>query len=160
MQVWNVLHAARWKYRTQKWRKNSPSVHHRTTLWVWIFATKTYVDNRKKLVNQQYLLHMLPQNIEIRSRSGCEVLQWACLSVCLSARISQKQHVWASRNFLYVLTVVVRRGPLLRSDDSTICNVLPILWMIYHVCTKANGTWYMDNHWGNTINTLEVAWRH
>jgi len=22
MQIWNVLHAARWKYRTQKWRKN------------------------------------------------------------------------------------------------------------------------------------------
>ena len=22
MQVWNVLHATRWKYRTQKWRKN------------------------------------------------------------------------------------------------------------------------------------------
>jgi len=22
MQVWNVLHAARWKYKTQKWRKN------------------------------------------------------------------------------------------------------------------------------------------
>jgi len=22
MQVWNVLHAARWKCRTQKWRKN------------------------------------------------------------------------------------------------------------------------------------------
>jgi len=22
MQVWNVLHMARWKYRTQKWRKN------------------------------------------------------------------------------------------------------------------------------------------
>jgi len=28
--VWNVLHAARWKYRTQKLAKNSPSGHHRT----------------------------------------------------------------------------------------------------------------------------------
>jgi len=34
MQVWNVLHAARWKYRMQKWRKKSPSAHHRTTLSV------------------------------------------------------------------------------------------------------------------------------
>jgi len=34
MQVWNVrlLHAARWKYRTQKWLKNSSSANHRTNL--------------------------------------------------------------------------------------------------------------------------------
>ena len=32
MQVWNVLHAACWKYRTQKIAKNSPSGHHHTTL--------------------------------------------------------------------------------------------------------------------------------
>ena len=59
MQVWNVLHAARWKYRTQKIAKNSPSVHHRTTLSGYIFATKADSDNRKKkLVRQQYLPHM------------------------------------------------------------------------------------------------------
>jgi len=39
MQVWNVLHAARWQYRTQNWRKKSPSRHHRTTLLGCIFAT-------------------------------------------------------------------------------------------------------------------------
>ena len=32
MQVWNVLHTARCKYRTQKSRQKSPSGHHRTTL--------------------------------------------------------------------------------------------------------------------------------
>jgi len=35
MQVWNVLHAARWKYRTQK----SPSGHRRTILSGYVFAT-------------------------------------------------------------------------------------------------------------------------
>jgi len=50
MQVWNVLHAARWKYRMQTWRKKSPSAHHRTTLSGCIFATKACIDNRKKLV--------------------------------------------------------------------------------------------------------------
>jgi len=30
--VWNVLQADRWKYRTQKWCKKSPSEHHRTTI--------------------------------------------------------------------------------------------------------------------------------
>ena len=35
--------------------KNSPSAHHRTTLSCCIFAK---IDNRKKLVKQQYLHHM------------------------------------------------------------------------------------------------------
>ena len=63
MQVWNVLHVARWKYRMQKMAKNSPSGHHRTTLSSYIFATKACIDNQKKLVKQQYLLHihMSPQ---------------------------------------------------------------------------------------------------
>ena len=56
MQVWNVLQAARWKYRTQKWRKKSPSAHHRTTLSGYIFATKAHMYNRKKRVKHQYLL--------------------------------------------------------------------------------------------------------
>ena len=48
MQVWNLLHAARWKHRTQKSRQKSPSGHHRTTLLGYIFATKARIDNRKK----------------------------------------------------------------------------------------------------------------
>jgi len=48
MQVWNVLHAARWKYRLQKIAKNLPSAHHRTNLSGYIFATKAYSDNQKK----------------------------------------------------------------------------------------------------------------
>ena len=67
MQVWNVLHVARWKYRTQKWCKKSPSAHHRTTLSGYIFATKAHIDNRKKLVKQQYLFL---QYGELRPTSG------------------------------------------------------------------------------------------
>jgi len=58
MQVWNVLHAARLKYRTQKIAKNSPSGHYRTTLSCYIFASShlRHVSTiRKKLVKQQYL---------------------------------------------------------------------------------------------------------
>jgi len=57
MQVWNVLHAARWKYRTQKSRQKSPSGHNRTTLSGYIFATKARIDKLKN-VKQQYLFHM------------------------------------------------------------------------------------------------------
>jgi len=74
MQIWNVLYAARWKYRTQKWPKKSPSGHHRTTLSGYIFATKALIDNRKKLVKQQYLLHMSLQYGELRPTNGWDPL--------------------------------------------------------------------------------------
>jgi len=57
-----MLHAARWKCRTQTHTKKSPSGHHHTTLFGHIFATKARIDNRKKIVKQQYLLHM-PHNM-------------------------------------------------------------------------------------------------
>jgi len=43
MHIWNLLHVACWKYRTQKIAKNLPSVHHRTTLSGYIFATKAFI---------------------------------------------------------------------------------------------------------------------
>jgi len=70
MQVWNVVHAARCKYRTQKLFKKSPSGHHRTTLSGYISAIKARIDNQKKLVKQQYLLRMFPQYGELRPTSG------------------------------------------------------------------------------------------
>jgi len=43
----------------------------RTTLSGYIFATKAYIDNRKKkLVKQQYLPHMILQYGELRPTSG------------------------------------------------------------------------------------------
>jgi len=48
MQVWNLLHVARWKHRRQKRRQKSPSGHHRTTLSGYIFAIKERIENRKK----------------------------------------------------------------------------------------------------------------
>jgi len=72
MEVWNVLHVARWKYRTQKVAKNSPSAHHRTTLSGHIFTTKACIDNRKKLVKQQYLLHMSSQYGGLQPTNGSD----------------------------------------------------------------------------------------
>ena len=74
MQVWNLLQAARWKHRTQKSRQKSPSAHHRTTFSGYIFATKACIDNRKKRVKQQYVLHMSPQYGERRPTSGWDRL--------------------------------------------------------------------------------------
>ena len=47
MQVWNVLHAPRWKYRT----KNSPSVYHRTTLSAISSQLRHISTIRKNMLN-------------------------------------------------------------------------------------------------------------
>jgi len=46
----NVTYAARWKHWTQKSCKKWPSVQqqHCTTLWAYVFAIKSCIDNRKK----------------------------------------------------------------------------------------------------------------
>jgi len=45
MHVWNVLHAARWKYTA---RKKTQFWHHRTTFSGCIFTAEACIDNRKK----------------------------------------------------------------------------------------------------------------
>jgi len=65
-----VLHMLA-EYTGRKVAKKSPSGHHRTTLSDYIFATKPCIDNwKKKLLKQQYLLHMFPQYGELRPTSG------------------------------------------------------------------------------------------
>jgi len=69
MQVWNVLHAERWKCRTQK----SPKIRHLGTvaqLCRAISSQSWQMDNRKKLIQQQYLLHMSSQYGELRLTNG------------------------------------------------------------------------------------------
>jgi len=58
MHVWNVLHAARWKYRTQNNRQKSPFWHH-CKICPAISSQIRHVSTiGKKHVKQQYLLHM------------------------------------------------------------------------------------------------------
>jgi len=54
----------------QKIAKNLPSVHHRTILSGYIFATKARIDNWKKIVKQQYVPHMSLQYGELQRTSG------------------------------------------------------------------------------------------
>ena len=63
MQVWKVLHAARWKYRTQKIAKNSPSAHHRTTLSGYILATKAYISTIGKNLLSSNIFSRCPHNM-------------------------------------------------------------------------------------------------
>jgi len=54
---------ARWKYRTQKIAKKSPSGHHRTTLSCYIFTTKARIDNRKKSLLNSNVSPTYPHNM-------------------------------------------------------------------------------------------------
>ena len=54
----------------KKLPKNSQSAHHRTTLSGYIFATKARIDNRKKIVKQQCVLHMSSQYGELGALAG------------------------------------------------------------------------------------------
>jgi len=59
MQVWKLLHAARWKHRTQKSRQKSPSGHI-IQLCRAISSQRRHVSTiGKKFVKQQYVFHML-----------------------------------------------------------------------------------------------------
>jgi len=70
VQVWNVLRAARWKYRTQKSRQKLPSGHHRTICRAISSQLRHISAIGKKLVKQQYLLHMSSQYGELQPTSG------------------------------------------------------------------------------------------
>jgi len=69
MQVWNVLHAARWKHRTQKVAKN----RHLGTIAQLCRAMSSqlrHVSIIGKNLKQQYLLHMSSQYGELRLTNG------------------------------------------------------------------------------------------
>ena len=67
-----MLRAARWKCRTQKIAKKSPSGHHRTTLSGYIFATKARIDNRKKNLLSSNISSTCPKHGELWPTSGLD----------------------------------------------------------------------------------------
>jgi len=76
MQVWNVLHAARWKYRTTKISKKSPSGHHRITSSRYIFANKARIDNRKKNLLNSNVSLTCPYNTVNFGPLAVEIYWW------------------------------------------------------------------------------------
>jgi len=68
-----MLHAARWKCRTQKVAKNPPSGHNCTNLSGYIFVIKACIDNRENSIKQQCLPHMSSQCGELRPTSGWDL---------------------------------------------------------------------------------------
>jgi len=75
MQVWNMLHAARWKIQDSK---KSPKIRHLHTIAQLCPAISSQLrhlstfDNQKKFVKQQYLLHMSSQYGELWPTNACD----------------------------------------------------------------------------------------
>jgi len=98
-------------YRTRRPTQNLPP------FWGLQLATATFslysVITTRSLPTDELMLSqaVMSQTLVISSPppppGGLEVSQWTCLSVCLSARISQRLHVKTSRNFLYTLPAAV-----------------------------------------------------
>ena len=118
MQVWNLLHAAHRKYGTQKWCKKSPSAHHRTMLSGCIFATKACVDNRKKLIKQQYVLYMAPQYGELRSTNGWDRFG----SLGHPSKFQRVSHL------AYVIAAMSLTGP-----NQTLHNISPSTGLVHYI---------------------------
>jgi len=103
---WDVYHAglkcdARWKYRTQKLCKKSPSAHHRTTLSGYIFATKARIDNWKKMCSHN-MVNVGPLAAEIVSLV-CGTLAnfdgfrvWAALLHSQTAALNRGRHLYSA----------------------------------------------------------------
>jgi len=113
MHVWNVLHVARWKYRTQK----VAIYAHLTTLLGYIFATMACInDPKKKLVKQQYLLHMSSQYGELWSlmaETGWQVWDTSANfnGFCILASLLQRCHSTVVNQTLHMFGHLLALAP-------------------------------------------------
>ena len=125
MLVWNVLHAALWKCRTQKIAKNSPSAHHRTTLSGYIWATKAHIDNRKKLLSSN-----------ISSICSDNILNFGLLTAENCWRVWAPQEISNFNGFRVLASILQQR----RSPDAnqTLHDVWPSHALVY---TFLGGSW-------------------
>jgi len=72
MQVWNVLHAARWKHRNTGCKNDAKNRHLGTIAQLCraISSQLRHVSTIGKLIKQQYVLHISSQYGELRPTNG------------------------------------------------------------------------------------------
>jgi len=100
------------------------SAHHHTTLSGYIFATKACIDNRKKIVKQQYLFHISSQYGELRPTNWWDQLaslghpskfqQASCLGFNTApTSLNQTLHnVWQSPGLVHYIYIFRGSCPL------------------------------------------------
>jgi len=149
MHVWNVLHAARWKYRTQK-------IGHFDTiaqLCQAISSQLRHVSTTEKNVKQQYVPQMSLQYGELWPTSGWNLL--ASLGhPCKFQRVSHLGSVTARQsssqrqpNF-----VVLNRGRHLYSAGR------PSRWALAHISSIDISTWWhVNDRWRELVYLQRAA---
>ena len=152
MQVRNVLHTARWKCRTQKIAKNSPSGHHHSTLSGYIYAAKARINNGKKnlLNNNISPPHVLTIWRKIRPTSGWDLLA----SLGHPSKFQQVLHLGSvtarhSSNGHQPKCAALNRGHRLHSAGWPWCWALAHILVTYTICC--------DNLWKSVIMALEIS---
>ena len=127
MQVWKLLHAARWKHRTQKSRQKSPSGHHRTICRAISSQLRHVSTIGKKLIKHQYVLHMSPQYGELRPTSGWD--RFTSLGhPCIFQRVSRLGSVTARH-----LVVGVSQTAALNRGRHLCLAGRPSRWALAHI---------------------------
>ena len=109
-----MLHASRWKCRTQKIAKKSPSGHHRTTLSSISSQLRHVSAIRKKWLNSNVSPNMSSQHEASLQISTC-FMSWQ--------RYSTAVKYWASAKLLFSDFIVIH---LLTSLNALPCAQLPI----------------------------------
>jgi len=131
MQVLYVLHTARWKYRTQKIAKKSPSEHNRTNLSSCIFATKNVSTIGKKLVNSNRPISPIcPHNM---ANFGPQTAQ-----ICLGRELGAPQQILTGfSSWLRYCSDVAKRRP------TKLCTMFGRLlgWYTIYTFSEALSPW-------------------
>jgi len=137
--------------------QKSPSGHHRTTLSGYIFATKARIDiPRKKLVKQQYLLHMSPQYGELRPANGWD--RFVSLGhPCKFQRVLHLGSItaWHSSIGRQPNFAALNRGRHLYSAGR------PSRWALAHIssCVRFSSVLDQDIRWEERLqNDLILCW--
>ena len=158
MQVWNLLHSARWKHRTQKVAKNRHLGTIAQLCWAISSQLRHVSTIGKKLVKQQYVLHMSPQYGELRPTNGWDPFVSLGHS-CKFQRVSRLGSV-TSRHIVVVVSQTLRRwtegATYVRQGDHHVGH-WPTFWYSYvFLCVKCLfvgwlGLWFMSALGGHAV---------
>jgi len=120
----------------------------------FIFATKAHIDNRKKLVKQQYILHMSSEYGELRPTNGWDLFgslgypsrfQWVLRIGFVTAAISltggQQNFAgslavsWAGTLYIHFWALLASNG-ILPAVKCTLHPILPYRTALDHHCRE------------------------
>ena len=119
-----MLHAACWKYRTQK----SPSLHHRTTLYGCVFTTKACIDNQKKNLLSSNTSFICPDNMVNFGPLAAEI----CYQVWGTSANFNGFHILAALLHGILVVGVSQTAALIRRHH-LYSTGQPLCWALAHI---------------------------